>query len=154
MKLTQPHERVLERTTQYDLDLIPIGRAYVDDLNHQNFKEGGVYVLFRPIDLSPESEDFQERLDTLCEEYIPEVPEQFMVLETDRKELSSMLSRSRMGLNKEEAAEYERQFPLGKSRGYEVFVKGGNGKLEVLALRETNTIHTSGRPNHDLIPYE
>ncbi len=154
MKLTKSHEKALEAAIHhYELDLIPIGRAYVDDLDHLDFRESGVYVLYKPLDLSPESQDCQSRIEMLQRHYLPDLVEEFLSLETDRRELSSMLSKSRMGLSEDETREYESHFPLGKSRGYDVFVKGGRGKLEVLALRETHTIHTGGtRRDHDLVP--
>jgi hypothetical protein len=155
MELTKPHEHALETAAhQYGLDLIPIGRAYLDDLNDKHFRESGVYVLFRPLDLNPELGDYKQRLEMLSEAHIPGVPEEFLQLEADRRELSSRLSKSRMGLNEDEIAEYEKRFPLGKSRGYEIFVKGGKGSIDVLALRETNTIHTAEMRNHDLVPFE
>jgi hypothetical protein len=154
MKLTKPHEKAVETAIHhYELDLIPIGRAYLDDLDHLDFRESGVYVLYKPIDLSPETQDCQSRIEMLQGHYLPELAEDFLSLETDRRELSSMLSKGRMGLSEEETSRYERHLPLGKSREYDVFVKGGRGKLEVLALRETHTIHTGGTMrDHDLIP--
>jgi hypothetical protein len=155
MELTRSHEHALETAVhQYGIDLVPIGRAYIDDLNHQDFRESGVYVLFRPLDVNPELGDYKERLEMLTRAYLPGATEEFLQLETDRRELSTQLTTSRMGLNEKEIADYEKRFPLGKSRGYDVFVKGGRGSIDVLALRETNTIHTAEMKDHDLVPFE